>query len=1121
MKKILSLMALLLLTITTAWAEVKDVTYALQKDDVFASGTTVNVTKGDATVATITYGEEGGNDFGAAKANNSVDGYTAFTEGNGTNGNKAKGTWYTIVPSYDGTIDIAVVINKDKTLIVEENGESMGGFDEESEKFYGIKTFSVKAGKSYKCYVSGSKLGFYGFKYTWEEAPAPANKTVYFDNTNSGWEKVNIWAWDGEVNYTGGEWPGVEMEATDTPNLYKWSTTEGNPTKVIFSNNGANQTSQDGWDFVDGATYNEDGRVFTVTFKTNCDWSKAYAYTFTGGTEQLGAWPGKEMTPANEDGTWTITFGAVNAPETIIFNNNAGEQTPNLTFEDGKAYEYMMNVYSATFTTDANWETVKAYVWTPGDPDTNKYFGDWPGTALTANEGVYTVTIKTWGDAPEKIQFNNDNNGQQTRDMAFTNGRAYKWITKTPLYAISSNQAAIASGTTFEVKDAENDVVATLTYGVEGGAEFTKASEDPDYNEDYEGFQYVTMGNGVNGTATSGTVYYIEPKYDGTITVGVRLNGDKPFFILEDGVAMEGYNGIKVDVLAKTSFSFPVKGGSKYSIYCTGSKLGFYGFDYTGYTKPEPNFKVAGSMTGWNLIKVYDADSYTFENLAAGTYQFKVVDGDSWKGIADMTEVAGGLYWDKDGNVCFKLAEAGDVTVNYKSGELFTVEGNFVAPTVALAGSMNEWSASANVLVPAEDKKTASVTIALEAQDYALKMVVDGSWLAKDAEYELNRDNSSVEHVDQAINDGPNIVVKADVAGDYTFTWEYATNTLTVTYPVKLPTVALAGSMNSWSATANVLSPSEDKQTASVTVALDAQDYELKMVVDGHWLAKDGEYVLHRGWRSVPDVDQEISMGPNIKLQADVAGDYTFTWTYATNTLTVTFPTGDLTLYEDADNTAALTKWDGTSANVTLTRTLKTGMWNTFAAPFSIDIPTGWTVKELTATSYDANEDKVTMTFADAEGIVAGKPYLVKVNTNDDLQLDVFSAVTVNKTVNAVTSLDYIDFIPTLGKTTIDGVDAKNVLFLAAENKLKNPDEIPTDMKGFRAYFQLKGDAENARVFNLDLGEGETTSISEKLKVDSEQFAPAAIMYDLQGRRVQNAAQKGVYIMNGRKVVKK
>jgi hypothetical protein len=82
-------------------------------------------------------------------------------------------------------------------------------------------------------------------------------------------------------------------------------------------------------------------------------------------------------------------------------------------------------------------------------------------------------------------------------------------------------------------------------------------------------------------------------------------------------------------------------------------------------------------------------------------------------------------------------------------------------------------------------------------------------------------------------------------------------------------------------------------------------------------------------------------------------------------------------------------------------------------------------------------------------------------------------------------------------------------------NTLKSPSALPANIKGFRAYFQLKGDAVNAASFNLDLGEGETTSISEELRMKNEESAAA---YDLQGRRVAQP-KKGLYIQNGKKLI--
>ena len=158
----------------------------------------------------------------------------------------------------------------------------------------------------------------------------------------------------------------------------------------------------------------------------------------------------------------------------------------------------------------------------------------------------------------------------------------------------------------------------------------------------------------------------------------------------------------------------------------------------------------------------------------------------------------------------------------------------------------------------------------------------------------------------------------------------------------------------------------------------------------------------------------------------------------------------------------------------------------------------------------------LTLNFANAASIEAGKPYLVKVSAN--VVNPTFSGVTVSSTAVPNTETEAVNFVPTLGATTIEGSDPKSVLLMTSGNTLKSPSALPANIKGFRAYFQLKGDAVNAASFNLDLGEGETTSISEELRMKNEEFAPAAAAYDLQGRRVAQP-KKGVYIQNGKKVI--
>ena len=226
------------------------------------------------------------------------------------------------------------------------------------------------------------------------------------------------------------------------------------------------------------------------------------------------------------------------------------------------------------------------------------------------------------------------------------------------------------------------------------------------------------------------------------------------------------------------------------------------------------------------------------------------------------------------------------------------------------------------------------------------------------------------------------------------------------------------------------------------------------------------------------------------------------------------YATPAVTLSEATDNSTTLTTYDGQVANVTLTRTLAAGSWNTFAAPFSTAIPEGWTVKELTSATFA--DGTLTLNFANAASIEAGKPYLVKVAANTDLSTAPFTGAIVSKDAQPFTSTD-VDFIPTLGATTIVGENPKSVLFMATGNKLKSPSTLPADIKGFRAYFQLKGDALEANEFMLNIDD-ETTGINE---VRGQKEDGRGDVYDLQGRKVQNASQKGVYIVNGRKYVNK
>ena len=321
--------------------------------------------------------------------------------------------------------------------------------------------------------------------------------------------------------------------------------------------------------------------------------------------------------------------------------------------------------------------------------------------------------------------------------------------------------------------------------------------------------------------------------------------------------------------------------------------------NFTGSWVDTENFTLAEGKATASLKLTMEVGNYEFGMRIGGAGNW-TANGAQFTRENPSAEVVAG-----SGNLKLAADAAGEYTFTwtYETNTLaITFPGGDIPdpelPTVAIAGAFNNWDATVNVMTAAEDKLTASIKITLAAEDNEFKVVVGGShWYAKDAMYDITRENAVVENVDQEIAMGPNLRLKADVAGEYTFIWTYEGNKLEVIFPEgdipepEVPTVAIAGAFNEWSATANVMTAAEDKLTASVTIALTADDVEFKVVVDGsHWLAKDALYNITRENPTVEAVDQEIPMGPNLNLKADVAGDYTFTWTYATKTLTITFP---------------------------------------------------------------------------------------------------------------------------------------------------------------------------------------------------------------------------------------
>ena len=363
----------------------------------------------------------------------------------------------------------------------------------------------------------------------------------------------------------------------------------------------------------------------------------------------------------------------------------------------------------------------------------------------------------------------------------------------------------------------------------------------------------------------------------------------------------------------------------------------------------------------------------------------------------------------------------------------------------------------------------------------------------------------------------PNFTILPEVEGDGVLTYRSGNQDIaTVDEETGEVTIVSAGVVRIWAAISDGANYVGEKDWYQLTIH--PKELETSMVAAMAEQAYTGAAVTpgfvitFNDMRLVEGTDYTVEYADNTEIGTATAtitgtGNYT-----GTLTKEFTIAMAKLTLDETEDNSEVLAAADGKPFDVTLKRTLQTGSWNTFAVPFDIDTPDGWTVKELKSSTLA--DGTLTLSFGNAQGIEAGKPYLVKVA--DKVETPTFKGVTVS-TDFVKTETTAVDFVPTLGKTAIEG-DATSILFLGAGNKLFYPTQLPSDMKGFRAYFQLKGDATSARSFQLDFGDGETTSIKT---TNFTNYTNSEEWYDLQGRRVNGAAKKGVYIVNGKKTVVK
>ncbi len=218
-------------------------------------------------------------------------------------------------------------------------------------------------------------------------------RTIYFDNTATQWEKVLIYYWsDGNDRMV--DWPGVEMERMGDTEIYKY-VVPYDAQEVLFNNGSAglgNQTPDflipgDGFIYANGAwsVFGEESFI-TLYFKNTYVNAEPYAYAWSHiagtNTEYLNGWPGTKMTPVEGmPGYYSILVSA-NAKQVIFNNGDRGQQTSDLTIDASKplfinnkwsVYPLVMDDRPVYFKNSEGWNDVYAtFRENDGEPTTVK-----------------------------------------------------------------------------------------------------------------------------------------------------------------------------------------------------------------------------------------------------------------------------------------------------------------------------------------------------------------------------------------------------------------------------------------------------------------------------------------------------------------------------------------------------------------------------------------------------------------------------------------------------------------------------------------------------------------------------------------------------------------------------
>lgn len=221
------------------------------------------------------------------------------------------------------------------------------------------------------------------------------------------------------------------------------------------------------------------------------------------------------------------------------------------------------------------------------------------------------------------------------------------------------------------------------------------------------------------------------------------------------------------------------------------------------------------------------------------------------------------------------------------------------------------------------------------------------------------------------------------------------------------------------------------------------------------------------------------------------------------------------------ENDGRINQWNGGEDGETwyilpateLDITISNARWATTCLPFDVVLPEELTAYALTGVDNVNGEEEGTVSLISKAGIKAnqgallnGAPgtYTLSIEeTSSNWEANMLSGTTVAKDMSELTGDVYL--------LTADGDNSAKLSKLVLAN---DATEAKKTLAANKAYLNIAPSSARFLVFNFD--EDNETAIES---IGSENGNVKAEIYDLAGRRVQKA-QKGLYIVNGKKVIK-